>query len=125
DLPKARYVEALKIEADRMRYLTLDQGEFDSEKKVVQSESDIAADNPSQRLWTKMNSTLHGEGHPYSHHILGNPEDVESMTREQMETFYKRHYHPNHATLLLVGDITIDEARQSVTRHFEDIPRGP
>lgn len=125
DLPKARFEEALKIEADRMRYLALDQAEFDSEKKVVQSESDIANDNPSQRLWTRMNAELHGQGHPYSHHILGNPEDVASMTREQMEAFYKRHYHPNHATLLLVGDITLDEAREAATKHFSAIPRGP
>ena len=64
DLPKSRYVEALKIEADRMRRLTLDQAEFDAEKKVVQSESDISADNPQSRLWERLDVELYGPEHP-------------------------------------------------------------
>lgn len=125
DLPKSRYAEALKIEADRMRHLTLDQAEFDAEKKVVQSESDIYADDPGSQLWAQMNYALHGPRHPYSHPVLGWPADVADMTRRDMRLFYDRHYHPNHATLVLAGDITVAEAKPVVTRLFGALPRGP
>ncbi len=125
DLPKNRYVEGLKIEADRMRNLTLDSNEFDAEKKVVQSESDIDADDPNRQLWGRMMRALHGPGHPYSHPILGWPQDVQDITRRDMRLFYEKHYHPNHATLVLAGDISADEAKPVVTRLFGSIPRGP
>lgn len=125
DLPKSRFHEALKIEADRMRQLTLDQDEFDAEKKVVQSESDISADNPSSRLWERMDGRLFGPGHPYSHPVLGWPQDVQDVTRRDMRQFYDKHYHPNHATLILVGDLTAQEGLAAAKQHFGAIPRGP
>ncbi|NUO16707.1 MAG: insulinase family protein [Planctomycetaceae bacterium] len=125
DLPKSRYVEALKIEADRMRRLTLDQAEFDAEKKVVQSESDISADNPQSRLWERLDVELYGPAHPYAHPVLGWPQDIADTTRRDMRAFYDRHYHPNHATLVLCGDITEKEARPVVTELFGSIARGP
>jgi zinc protease len=125
NLPKSRYKEGLKIEADRMRHLTLDLKEFDSEKKVVQSESDISADDPNDQLWERLTRAQHGAGHPYSHSVLGWPQDVQDISRRDMRLFYDAHYHPNHATLVLVGDITAEEARPVVTELFGDLPRGP
>ncbi|MCB9933595.1 MAG: insulinase family protein [Planctomycetes bacterium] len=125
ELPKSRYKEALKIEADRMRHLTLDEAEFDSEKKVVQSESDISADDPSSQLWERMQLALTGPTHPNSHPVLGWPQDVQDITRRDMRLFYDAHYHPNHATLVLVGDITMDEALPTVTELFGGLERGP
>ncbi|MBE7493105.1 MAG: insulinase family protein [Planctomycetes bacterium] len=125
DLPKGRWREAMKIEADRMAHLTLDLKEFDSEKKVVQSESDIAADDPGQRLWQRMSTAMYGRSHPYGHPVLGWPQDVQDTTRRDMRLFYERHYHPNHATLVLCGDITSAEALPVVKELFGPIPRGP
>ncbi|MHC4839534.1 MAG: M16 family metallopeptidase, partial [Planctomycetota bacterium] len=125
NLPKSRYHEALKIEADRMEHLTLDLAEFDAEKKVVQSESDISADDPSERMWSRLNNLLHGKHHVYSHPILGWPQDIQDCTRRDMRLFYERHYHPNHATIVLAGDITGKEALADVKAMFDSIPRGP
>lgn len=125
DLPKSRYKEGLKIEADRMRHLTLDKVEFDAEKQVVQSESDISADNPSSQLWERMQGELFGPTHSYSHPVLGWPQDVEDISRRDMRLFYDKHYHPNHATIVMVGDISSAEALDSVVEQFGDIPRGP
>ncbi|MCF6227298.1 MAG: insulinase family protein [Planctomycetes bacterium] len=125
DLPKSRYHEALKIEADRMAHLTLDLSEFDAEKKVVQSESDISADNPNGRMWMRLNNLLHGKHHVYAHPILGWPQDISDCTRRDMRLFYDAHYHPNHATIVLSGDITGKEALADVKKMFDSIPRGP
>lgn len=125
DLPKSRYVEALKIEADRMRRLTLDEKEFTAEKKVVQSESDISADEPNDQLWTRLYGEMFGPGHPYSHPVLGWPQDIEDISRRDMRAFYEKHYCPNQATLILSGDITLDEAKPVVTKLFGDLAQGP
>ncbi len=125
DLPKSRYQEALKIEADRMRHLGLDEKEFDAEKKVVQSESDISNDDPHDQIWVKLYSEMFGAAHPYAHPVLGWKQDIEDMSRRDMRNFYDKHYYPNHATLILSGDITLDEAQPVVTKMFGDLQRGP
>jgi len=125
DLPKSRWREAMKIEADRMAHLTLDLKEFDSEKKVVQSESDISADNPGQRMWQRISTAVYGRAHPYGHPVLGWPQDVADTSRRDMRLFYEGHYHPNHATLVLCGDITSEEAMPVVKELFGPIRRGP
>ncbi|MCC6150846.1 MAG: insulinase family protein [Planctomycetes bacterium] len=125
DLPKSRYLEALKIEADRMRRLTLDQAEFDAEKKVVQSETDISNDDPNDQLWIRLYGELFGASHPYAHPVLGWRQDIEDITRSDMRAFYDRHYFPNHATLILSGDITLEEAKPEVERLFAGLQRGP
>lgn len=125
DLPRSRCEEALKIEADRMAHLTLAQKEFDAEKKVVQSESDISADDPNDRLWERMNLELFGHGHEYAHPILGFPQDVADTTRRDMRLFYEQYYTPNNAVLVMVGDITPKDALAMTKKHFDDIPRGP
>ncbi|MCC6575496.1 MAG: insulinase family protein [Planctomycetes bacterium] len=125
NLPKSRYVEALKIEADRMRDLTLDGAEFDAEKKVVQSESDINADNPGAQLWERMEAVLFSDGHPYAHPTLGWPQDVQDTSRRDMREFYDRWYRPDNATIVLAGDITGDEAFPIIKELFGKIPRGP
>ncbi|MBP9891684.1 MAG: insulinase family protein [Planctomycetes bacterium] len=125
DLPKSRYIEALKIEADRMRRLTLDQAEFDAEKKVVQSETDISNDDPNDQLWVRLYGELFGAGHPYAHPVLGWRQDIEDITRSDMRAFYDRHYYPNHATLILSGDITLEEAKPEVERLFAGLQKGP
>jgi zinc protease len=125
DLPKARFVEALRIEADRMANLTLDHDEFIAEKQVVQAESDADADDPSRQLWQRITQRIYGPGHPYYHPVLGWPQDVEDITRRDMRLFYERYYQPNNAVLVLVGDITGDEAMEAVRPLFDSIPRGP
>jgi zinc protease len=125
ELPKSRYREGLKIEADRMRHLNLDIEEFTSEKAVVQSESDISADDPSDQLWERLGQAVYGLDHPNAHPVLGWPQDIQDISRAQMRAFYDKHYHPNHATLVIVGDITGEEALKDVKAHFGEIPAGP
>jgi len=125
DLPKSRYAEALKIESDRMRHLGLDLKEFESEKKVVQSETDISADNPQSQLWERLDGYLYGSFHPYAHPVLGWRQDVEDTTRRDMRAFYERNYHPNHATLVMCGDITLEEAKPVIVDLFGNLPKGP
>ena len=73
---------------------------------MVQSESDISADDPSSRLWQQLEQEMFGSSHPYAHPILGWPKDVAAITQPMMRDFYNRHYYPNHATLVMSGDIT-------------------
>lgn len=122
--PSAVWTLALDIELDRMTTLELDQAEFDAEKAVVQEESNISFDDPADRMWEEQMHAIFGEYHPYSHPILGWPEDVESMSVAEMRAFHEKYYTPNNATLVIVGDIDPAQALQEVKQRFDSVPRG-
>ena len=69
---------------------------------------------------------LYGEDHPYGIPFTGSGEAdaVESMTLEQLRDFYATWFRPNNATVVAVGDITMEELRPRLERLFADWEAG-
>jgi zinc protease len=52
--------------------------------------------------------------HPYGRPAAGTIESVGKLTREQVTAFYRRHYRPDGATIVAVGDVTVAEIRREL-----------
>ncbi|WP_353265280.1 pitrilysin family protein [Gemmatimonas sp.] len=61
---------------------------------------------------------VYGESHPYGRSSAGVRSSVETMSRADVQSFWKSWYRPNNATLVLVGDVTVAEAVALATRAF-------
>lgn len=122
-LPAACWELALEVEADRMQGALLDADELEAERQVILEEWQTARDDPDEHFWDSLNA-LALERHPYRYPVLGWPEDVKRLSRAGLEAHYRRYYHPNLATLVLVGDLPPD-ALERVEAHFGAIPAGP
>jgi zinc protease len=48
---------------------------------------------------------------PYGHPVEGTPASIVKLTRDAVMRFYQSYYHPNHAILAVVGDITAEEVQ--------------
>ena len=70
---------------------------------------------------------LYGAGHPYSQPYSGTGTEasVKSITRDDVVNFYRRFYGLNNAAFIVVGDITLDEARAKLERAFAAWKPGP
>ncbi|MHB9073446.1 MAG: M16 family metallopeptidase [Desulfobaccales bacterium] len=55
---------------------------------------------------------------PYGHPVRGTVQGLSAITRSDLVDFHRQYYRPNNAVLSLVGDLTLDEARQWVTKTF-------
>jgi predicted Zn-dependent peptidase len=55
-------------------------------------------------------------GHPYSY--IETPETVTDLTRNDIRTFHRTYYRPNNALLIIVGDLTVEEAQAQAERAF-------
>ncbi len=75
--------------------------------------------------WLELDKLLWPENHPYSWPTIGSMEDLNAATVDDVRTFYERYYVPNNATIVIAGDVTVDEVRKLVEQYFGDIPRGP
>lgn len=57
-------------------------------------------------------------GHPYGRPSAGSIESVGKLTREQVLGFYRLHYRPDGATIVVVGDVTAAEIRPALMQRL-------
>jgi zinc protease len=57
-------------------------------------------------------------GHPYGRPASGTIESVGRLTREQVTAFYQRHYRPDGANIVVVGDVTVGEIRPELLQRL-------
>jgi zinc protease len=123
-LPSSRLELTLDLEADRMAHLLLDPQEIKAEREVVKEERRLRENSPTGPMYEVLNALAY-KAHPYQWPTIGWMSDIESITREELEAHYKTYYVPNNATVIIVGDVDINQTMAAVRRYFEPIPQGP
>ena len=96
--------------------------ETDFERLRAQQLASIQAQksSPIQMALRVFPALFYGEGHAYSLPFTGsgNEESVASLTREDLESFHDMWFKPNNATLVAVGDITLEELMPHLEERF-------
>jgi len=113
----------LFIEAERMANGLYEPADVESERTVIISELEGGENDPDQVLEMEVNSAAF-KAHPYGHPTIGWLSDLERMTRDDLYGYYRRHYLPNNATLVVAGDVDPAEVIRRATDHFGAIPPG-
>jgi zinc protease len=119
-----RWDVALDIESDRMTNCIFDPDEFEAEKKVVIEELKSSLDSPWGLLLQELDAAAY-KVHPYRNPVVGWLHDVERATAAEQEAYYRKHYHPNNAILVLAGDFETDRVLEKVSRAFSSLKPGP
>ena len=121
NLKSDRWTAALDIEASRMQGCLLDPHEFASEKKVVLEELAMGEDEPWSPLFEAVESMAY-RVHPYHNPIIGWREDLERLERDAMMDYYRRHYTPDRAVVVIVGDVQHRDVFKQVEDKLGSIP---
>lgn len=116
-LPSERIELALKLESDRMVNTIMSEEEVASERTVIISERHMAENRPMFHLYEELQAAAF-RVHPYHHEVIGDEVDLEIMTRDDLYGFYQRHYAPNNATVVVVGDFETAEMLAKVEHYF-------
>ena len=82
--------------------------DFTTEKKVILEEIAMYLDDPGHRLYEKL-MDLHFGNHPLSMSILGSPESIQKLQRDQMESYFNGRYGPGNMVLAATGKLEINE----------------
>jgi len=113
----------LFIESERMANCLYHPDDCESERTVIISELQGGENDPDNLLDQELTATAF-KAHPYRHPTIGWLSDLETMTRDDLYGYYRRHYVPNNATLVIVGDVDADQALRRVDRYFGAIQPG-
>lgn len=122
-MPADRIQLGLELEADRMVNAAFDPEEVEAERTVILSERSGAENSPAWLLYEEMLSVAF-RLHPYRHPVIGERADLETMTREDLYSHYRRYYVPNNAIAVLVGDVDARRALKTIERLFGALPAG-
>ena len=126
-VPKAALERALFLESDRMGHLlpAVTQKKLDIQRGVVQNEKRGDDNEPGGLLQYAIQQTLYPAANPYHHTVIGSMGDLDAASLEVVKDWFRTHYGPNNAVLVLAGDVTEAEAKPLVEKYFGDIPAGP
>ena len=126
-VPTGALDRALFLESDRMGHLlgAITQKTVDLQRGVVQNEKRMDDNQPGGlEEYVELNA-LFPPGHPYHHATIGSMADLNAASLEDVKDWFRRHYGPNNAVLVLAGDIDVPTAKTKAERWFGSIPRGP
>src|SRR5437764_13786328 len=120
---------ALFLESDRMGYLldSMTPKTVDAQRDVVKNERRQSYENrPYGMAEVMMSEMLYPQGHPYHWPVIGYMEDLTAASYEDVVEFFKKHYSPANASLVVAGDIDSAKTRAAVEKWFGDLkPRPP
>src|SRR5579862_952038 len=121
--PSNYLARALWLEADRLGGLAITPESFGSEREVVKEERRLRIDNePYGSVFEDLDAVAFTT-HPYHHPVIGSMEDLDKATVEDVRDFFRAYYRPDNATLVVVGDFSIEEAVALAGTYFGGIPR--
>lgn len=120
-LPSNAWKHALSIFADCMENARFDSQMLCSEVKAVIEELRMYRDDFQSTVIQSLIGAIFPE-HPYHYPIIGSKYDLAHLERDTLFKFYKKHYHPANATLIIAGDVEPEEVFQAAEEMFGHIP---
>ena len=126
-MPADKIGLAIEIEADRMSNALYDPEEVESERTVVISEREGQENEPTFRLNEAVRRAAFPD-HPYGTEIIGEMDDLRTISRDDLYGHYRSYYVPNNAVLVMAGDFETDEMLKQIEAAYRktaarDVPR--
>ena len=127
DVPRPALEVALWMESDRMGHMlgAVDQAKLDEQRGVVQNEKRQGENQPYAVAYELITKNTFPQGHPYSWTVIGEMEDLDAASLEDVHEWFRTYYGAANAVISIAGDIAPEEARQLVEQYFGSIPGGP
>jgi predicted Zn-dependent peptidase len=92
--------------------------EFYQEKQVILEERRMRTDNsPIGKMIEVFLDTAY-DVHPYKRPVIGYDRDINGLSRENVEQFFKTYYSPNNLTIAITGDVYPDQVQELAKTYF-------
>ncbi len=113
----------LGIFADVVRRPRFDEAKIALRKSELAEEFLRENDDPQEMLFREFRELLYGD-HPYARRVIGYPETVARITRDDLVAFHARFFHPNNTIMGVSGDFERDEMLAKLEAAFGDWPKA-
>jgi predicted Zn-dependent peptidase len=122
-MPAHKLETALWAEADRMKGLAITQDNLTNQQGVVKNEVKVNVLNQPYGGFPWLDMPQYANENWYNaHNFYGDLKDLDSAKLEDVNSFFKTYYAPNNASISVVGDFEIEEAKKWIEQYFGGIP---
>lgn len=108
----------MEMEADRMRNLRLSPDDWMTERDVIMEERHQRIDSDPSALFAEQMRAAQFLNNPYGNPVIGWPDEMRNLTREDALDWYERYYAPNNAILVIAGDVTTDQVKTLAQQYY-------
>lgn len=117
--------ELLEIMSDVLLNPVFPQDELDKSVTQMKSALQMEKDSPSSIADNILKALLYGQNDPYGE--LTTEETLDNITVDDLKKYHDTYFRPNVAYLVIVGDITGEEAKKQSEKYFgkwtkKDVP---
>ncbi|MCL2917338.1 M16 family metallopeptidase [Shewanella litorisediminis] len=113
---------ALSMESDRMVNSFIAKKDLDSEMTVVRNEFERGENSPFRITLQRMMASAF-EWHNYGKSTIGARSDLENVSIERLQDFYRKYYQPDNATLIVAGKFAPEDMLKKIEATFGTIPK--
>jgi zinc protease len=124
-LPSANLETAFWLESDRMLSLAFSKKSLEVQRNVVIEEfKQRYLNQPYGDVWLKLRPLVYKE-HPYRWATIGKTiKHIEDARIEDVKAFFKKHYNPQNAIMVVGGDVKTEDIKVLAEKWFGPIPAG-
>src|SRR5436309_6127019 len=108
---------ALDLEADRMTNIVMSRADLEKEFSVVRNEFEIGENDPFQVTLKRVLGSAY-LFHAYGHLPIGAQSDIENAPIDRLQAFYRKHYQPDNAVIMIAGNFDEQRALTLVQEKF-------
>lgn len=114
--------DMMRLEADRMANLNLSAENVATELRVILEERAQRVESEPSALFREQLSAAQYLNHPYGIPVIGWRHEMQGLSREKALAFYKTHYAPNNAILVVAGDVDPAQVKTLAQTHYGPLP---
>ena len=124
-VPAENLETAFWLESDRMLSLAFDKKSLEVQRSVVIEEfKQRYLNQPYGDVWLLLRPLIY-KVHPYKWATIGKEiKHIEDATMEDVKAFFKAHYNPSNAVLVVAGDVEVEQVKRLAEKWFEPIDAG-
>ncbi len=124
-VPAENLETAFWLESDRMLSLAFDKKSLEVQRSVVIEEfKQRYLNQPYGDVWLLLRPLIY-KVHPYKWATIGKEiKHIEDATMEDVKSFFKEHYNPSNAVLVVAGNVELDNVKQLCEKWFAPIDAG-
>jgi zinc protease len=120
---RSTFEQALDVLADVVLHPAFPTAEVERQRAARLGDLSQQRDDPALVAAVAASGALYGPHHPYGYGQLGTEQAIRGTTRDDLYQFWRRHYVPANAALIVSGAITRDDLRALATARFGAWPR--
>ena len=123
-IPSEYFNLALEMHADMLSNPLIPGKELERERKVVIEEIAKDLNSPNTLCYDNLVDMLY-TNHPYKRKVIGKKEIIETITRDEILSYYNDYYNPSNMITVIVGDVDPENAIKEVKENFKSEYKKP